>query len=428
MSKQYSFLQLVFAGVLASFITVFIAGGLTSLAADQGRSLDFFQNLPFFNSFFKTPSTEQKTTIPSGVSQEEIPYAPQGEEALVINAVKKVSPAVVSITISKNVPIIEQYFVNPFEGNDLFNQFFGPGFNVQVPQLRQNGFEKKEVGGGTGFVISPNGLILTNKHVVSDTEAEYTVLTNDGKKYQATVLARDPSQDLAVLKINAAGLSAVTLGNSDGLQLGQTAIAIGNALGEFRNTVSLGVVSGLGRSVTATGGGLTENIQGVIQTDAAINPGNSGGPLINLRGEVIGINTAIASGAQNIGFAIPMNKAKRDIKDVISKGKIIVPIFGVRYTPVTADLKEKKSLSYDYGALVASSDKQPSVLPSSPAEKAGIKDGDLILEFAGQKINLKHSLADLVNNQQVGDTVSVKIWRAGQVITLWATLTERQNQ
>ena len=174
------------------------------------------------------------------------------------------------------------------------------------------------MGGGRGFIVSGDGVILTNKHVVSDTEAQYTVLTNDGKKYSAKVLARDSNIDIAIIKVEAFGLPTIKLGNSDSIQVGQTAIAIGNALGEFRNTVNVGVISGLSRNITASGGGLTEAIYNVIQTDASINPGNSGGPLINMRGEVIGINTAIAQNAQSIGFAIPVNQIKKIVSDALA--------------------------------------------------------------------------------------------------------------
>ncbi len=233
------------------------------------------------------------------------------QEDAVVSAVKNTSPAVVSIIISKNLPLYEECYVNPF--GDLF-----PGF--QIPQICQKGTSLQEIGGGSGFIVSSSGLILTNKHVVSDKEAEYTVLTNDGKKYPAKVLALDLNQDLAVIKITIAkdsttSLATVKLGDSDNIQIGQSVIAIGNALGEFRNTVSVGVVSGLFRTITASGGGTQETLGDLIQTDAAINSGNSGGPLLNLKGEVIGINTAMASGAENIGFAIPINKAKAILQE-----------------------------------------------------------------------------------------------------------------
>lgn len=233
-------------------------------------------------------------------------------EQSVINAVSKVSPAVVSVIISKDVPILQKYYIDPFQGtlgNDQgFQNFFGPSF--KIPQYKQNGTEKKEVGGGSGFIISSDGIIITNKHVVSDPKASYTVLLNDGRKLDAKVLMRSETLDIAALKVDAKDLPTVQLGNSGRLKPGQTAIAIGNALAQFRNTVSVGVISGMARTVSAGGGDTSEVLQDVIQTDAAINPGNSGGPLINTRGEVIGVNVAVAQGAQNIGFSIPINQVR----------------------------------------------------------------------------------------------------------------------
>jgi serine protease Do len=235
-------------------------------------------------------------------------------EEAVIKAVESASPAVISIIISKDLPIIEQCPYNPF--GDLpqdFQQFFG---SHQFYRPCQTGTEVREIGGGSGFIVSSDGVIATNKHVVSDIDAFYTVLTNDGKKYDAVVLARDPNQDLAIIKISGDNFSVLKLGDSDSIKLGQTAIAIGNALGEFRNTVSVGTVSGLFRDIVASDGrtGESEKIEGLVQTDAAINSGNSGGPLLNLKGEVIGINVATVSGAENIGFAIPINKAKEAVR------------------------------------------------------------------------------------------------------------------
>lgn len=349
-------------------------------------------------------------------------------EQAVINAVKKASPAVVSITISKYVPIIEQCPYDPF--GDLspdFQQFFGGDNSFSAPC--DSGKKKlQEVGGGSGFIISSNGLILTNKHVVSDKNASYTVFTNDGKKYDAKVLARDPAQDLAVVKIEVTNLPTIELGDSDALQLGQTAIAIGNALGEYRNTVSTGVVSGLSRTVTAGGAGLgEETIQGVIQTNAAINPGNSGGPLLNLRGQVIGINTAMASGAQSISFAIPINRAKRDIESVKTSGEISIPFLGVRYIAVTKELAKKENLAVDYGALVRGDSNGPAVQPKSPAYKAGLKAEDIIIEVDGKKIDGENSLADIISQKNVGQSIAVKINRDGKEITLTATIEKRPN-
>jgi serine protease Do len=347
----------------------------------------------------------------------------------VITAVQKASPSVVSITISENVPIIENCPNDPFNFNELdpeFQQFFGNMFPTSTP-CNSGQTQLQQVGGGSGFIISSDGLILTNKHVVSDTSASYSVLTNDGKTYAAKVLARDPNQDLAILKINATGLPTVTLGDSSGLQLGQTAIAIGNALGQYSNTVSVGVVSGLARTVTAAAPdtGAQETITGVIQTDAAINPGNSGGPLLDLRGDVIGIDTAIASDAQNIGFAIPIDQAKSVIDSVESTGQIQVPYLGVRYLPVDAALVTSQKLPISYGALVRGDASGPAVEPSSPAAKAGIQAEDIIESVNGQKIDADHDLGDMIDQLSVGSAVTLVINRGGKEMTVSVTLAQR---
>lgn len=351
-------------------------------------------------------------------------YIPQtSQEDRIVKIVKDSSPSVVSIVISKDVPVLEQYLVDPFKDFERFfgDDFFGPfGQQFQVPQYRQKGTEKREVGGGTGFIISSDGLVVTNKHVVQDLQAEYTVLTNKGEKYPGEVLARDPFKDLAVIKVNALNLHAVKLGDSDVLQPGQTVIAIGNALGEFQNTVSVGVVSGLNRSLAADG----QVIEGVIQTDTAINRGNSGGPLLNLKGEVIGINTAMVIGAQNIGFAIPINDAKKMITDVETTGKISYPFLGIRYVVITPELKEQQKLSVDYGAWVIRGEKREdvAVIPGSSADKAGILENDIILEVDGAKITKDVSLAKIIQGHQVGDIVIMKILRKGVEISVSALL------
>ncbi len=366
--------------------------------------------------------------LPETISQSgQNEYAPATEhEAAIINIVKKSSPAVVSVVIYKNMPLMEQYFD---DSDDLFQdipQEFRPFFEFKIPRYRQKGTEKMQVGGGSGFIIRADGLILTNKHVASDENAEYAVVTNDNKEYKAVVLARDPVQDLAILKIQGSALPILTLGNSDKNVIGQTVIAIGNALGEFRNTVSVGVISGLGRSVKAGGSGMaSEIIEGAIQTDAAINQGNSGGPLLNLRGEVIGINTAMAFGAENIGFSIPINKAKKSVKSVETKGKISTPYLGVRYQIVNGALKEKNNLPVDYGAWIQKGqNKEPAVASGSAADKAGLKEGDIILELDAKKISADSTLASLIQNRNVGDTITLKIIRGNQIMDLKAVLGE----
>ncbi len=396
-------------------------------------SLFGFTSSVFTSVYFDNQLKEQlgklNITIPSIIeknTQEIKEYIPQtSQEQAIINAVKEFSSAVVSIVISKDVPIMEEYFYNPFEG-------LGSPFEFQTPQYRQKGTEKKEIGGGTGFIVSEDGLILTNKHVILDDQAEYTVFTNDGKKFPAKVLAKDPVQDLAIIKIDAADskpFSVVKLGDSDNLQIGQTVIAIGNALGEFRNTVSVGVISGLGRTVSASGaGGFSEILEDIIQTDAAINKGNSGGPLLNLKGEVIGINTAIAETAQSIGFAIPINKAKKDIEQVRSSGKIVYPFLGIRYTMIDETIKEKNNLPADYGAWVIKGDNgEVAVTPGSAADKAGLKAGDIILELNGEKITQDNSLAKILSKYNPEDKVTLKILRNNKEINVAVVLGERSE-
>ena len=339
-------------------------------------------------------------------------------EKTIPEVVKEASPAVVSIIVSKLVPVLERGYYNPF-GEDS-------PFDFRIPILREKGKELQEIGGGTGFIVSRDGLIVTNKHVVNDKDAEYSVFTNDGKEYKAEILARDPIQDVAVLKISANNLPVVRLGDSDNLEIGQTVIAIGNALGEFRNTVSAGIVSGLLRTITASGGGVREQLEQLIQTDAAINPGNSGGPLLNLYGEVVGINTAIVQGAQSIGFAIPINKVKKDINDIKKFGKIVYPMLGVRYILVNKAIAESNKLPVDYGALIIKGgiQNEPAIIPGSAAEKAGLKEGDIILEFNGTKINEKNPLSKLIQQRNPGETINIKILRGKDEMMINAVLGE----
>lgn len=230
--------------------------------------------------------------------------AQKSETQLLQDAVAKVTPAVVSIVESRVVPKLQVTYENPF-GNDPFFR----GFGIQVPVYQQVGTTTQRVSAGTGFLVRSNGYIVTNKHVVADTDATYTVLLANGEQKIGSVIWRSSSEDLAIIKISGSGYSTVPLADSSSLMLAQTVFAVGNALGEYNNSVSVGVVSGLNRSVTAVNNqGGTETLSGVIQTDAAINPGNSGGPLVNLSGEVVGVSVAMVQGSQNIGFALPINR------------------------------------------------------------------------------------------------------------------------
>lgn len=376
-------------------------------------------------NFMPAPQISEKVIIKEPQVIEK--YAPQTtQEQKIVDIVKRAQTAVVSVIATKDLPVLEQYFSDPFRGFGFPDDFFGGG--LQIPQYRQKGTEKKEVSSGTGFIVSSDGLILTNKHVVSDEKAEFTVLMNDGQKHPAKVLALDPVQDIAVLKIEKKNLPVLALGDSDAIAIGQTVIAIGNALGEFRNTVSVGVISGLRRTITAQGGGVSETLDDLIQTDAAINPGNSGGPLLNLNGEVVGINTAMTQAAQNIGFALPINKAKKDVAQVKKTGKITYPFLGVRYILLDAETAKKNNLTVDYGALVSRGDTATdfAVTPGSPADIAGIAENDIILEVNGKKITKDNPLAKVIQAHAVGDSLKIKILHKGQEKIISATLTERK--
>lgn len=320
------------------------------------------------------------------------------ESSAIIDSVKKVSPAVVSISTSDNV-----------------TDFFGRTI--------------EEKGGGTGFIITNDGMIVTNKHVVESDSATYTVFTSDGKDYSARIIAKDAFNDLAVIKIDATGLPTVELGDSDNIEIGQWVVAIGNALGEFSNTVTAGVISATERQITATGGsGLTENLAGLLQTDTAINSGNSGGPLINIKGQVIGINTAVAGNAQNIGFAIPINSAKKAIDSIKKTGKIVRPMMGVRYVPITKEISKANSLSVDYGIWVlrGTSRSDVAVVPGSPADKAGIVENDIITKINGDQINEKKTLLQLLQKYEVGDKIELSVLRKGKEIKVDLTLAEME--
>ncbi|NQT49403.1 trypsin-like peptidase domain-containing protein, partial [Candidatus Kuenenbacteria bacterium] len=280
----------------------------------------------------------------------------------------------------------------------------------------------------TGFVIDADGLILTNKHVVADDKAEYSVIFNDGTKYTAEVLGRDTINDIAILKIQANDLPVVELGDSDQLEIGQTVIAIGNALSEYTNTVTKGVVSGINRSLVAGDGiGGSEYIEGAIQTDAAINPGNSGGPLLNLAGQVIGINTAVNWQGQSIGFAISINQAKTVIESVKEFGKIVRPWLGVRYIHLNSEIAEKNNIKYDYGALIVKGEtvNDLAVVIDSPAFKAGLVENDIILQVNEQKLDQDRTLVNELIKFKPGDEVELKVYHAGEEQTVKVVLEER---
>lgn len=377
---------------IRSFIIGFLIGVFLLVSFTVGAVADRLYGLKPLDRFFS-----QEVEVPGGgtINQKILT-----EESVVIDVTGAVSESVVTVTI-----VTPQRRVLEFSPYGGFQSRIEGGTPLDI---------------GSGFVVSTDGLIITNKHVVDAENAEYKVVTKDDQEYEVKEISKDPSNDIAILKIEAAGLKPVDLGDSDSLKVGQFVIAIGTALGEFRHTVTTGVISGLGRGITAGSSfeGFVERIDDVIQTDAAINPGNSGGPLLNSAGQVIGVNVAVASGAENIGFAIPINIVKKGLEQFEKTGKFISkPFLGVRYQLISkssAILNEVPE-----GAYVIE------VVEGSPAESAEIKLDDIITEIAGRKISEDgEDLADIITSKSPGDVVEIKIWRSGEEISLSATLSE----
>lgn len=319
------------------------------------------------------------------------------EENVVIDVAEKVSPSVVTVAIKKDRVMA------------TFDQFLMPSGKTETVQ--------RDI--GTGFIVGADGLIVTNKHVVSDLTATYKVITKDDAEYEVKNIYRDPMNDLAILKIEPVvgkDLVAVTLGDSGNLKVGQFVIAIGTALGEFRHTVTTGVISGLGRGINAgDGSSFGERLDGVIQTDAAINLGNSGGPLLSSSGQVVGVNVAVAGDGQNIGFALPINEIKDSLTNFNNNGKFDRPTFGVRYRM----LDQQTALLNDVpeGAYVVE------VMTGSSAEKAGLKNGDIIVAIDGGKVKgVKGGLAGLIGTKKIDDKLEVEVFRGGKTQEITARL------
>ena len=336
----------------------------------------------------------------------------------IVEIAKKVCPAVITIVISKDLPKIEGFYLMPFGGKGII-----------MPKFKNSKKESTKIGGGSGFIVSPEGYLITSRHVVADTEADYTVILEPKKKYPAKVLARDPINDIAILKIKDKKLPYLELGDSNKIELGEEVVAIGNALGEFHDTLSSGIISGLSRYIQATNH-LTqqaERLRGLIQTDAAINPGNSGGPLVNMEGKVIGINTAMVMGAQNIGFAIPVNYTKKDLEEVKKYGKIKIPFLGVKYILLTKEVAEKNKLPVNYGALIVRETLgESAVVKGSAAEKTGLREFDIILEARGKKITTENPLSNILQKCQIGEEIELKILREKKEMALKVKLEEKK--
>lgn len=365
---------------LSTLILVIALGVLAGLGAFQLAARGY---LPIQTGLPKLPSSiEQRTTV-------------LNEENMVIGVVDKTSSSVVAIGATTRI-------FNPF------NPFSSP--------KSQNSTI------GTGFVVSGKGIVVTNKHVVSDVDVTYNIVTKDGKKYEIRKIYRDPILDLAIVQIDGSDLKALELGDSSKLKVGQMTIAIGNALGRFTNTVTTGVVSGLGRRVVAGDpfSGSAESLDDLIQTDAAINPGNSGGPLLNSAGQVIGVNVATTEGAQNIGFALPINSVKKITDEFIATGSVSRPFLGVSYRFISKDVAILNDVPQ--GAYVQD------VVDGSAADKAGLKPGDIITKIDGQAVDSEKKISDTIAGKKIGDKLDLTVWNDSKERTVTATLQELPNQ
>lgn len=321
------------------------------------------------------------------------------EQEATVRAIKKVIPSVVSIIV---------YDVEEVDAVDFVTGELG---KEEVKKQKQS---------GTGFIINSDGYIITNKHVVeavSDDDAEFRVILNSGKQYYAQLIDKDNAKDIAVLKIFDKDLPFVELADSSKLEQGMTVVAIGNAVGQYQNSVTKGIISGLGRSLHALSDrGGAAFLDNVIQTDASINLGNSGGPLIDLHGRVVGVNTAIDTSASDVGFAIPINDVRPVVQSVIKHGVIKRPRLGVSYIMLTPDIARDNELGRDSGAWITAGDGQDAVLPDSPAEKAGLEKNDVIFEVNAIKIYGQDTLFSVIQRYRPGDRIGLKIQRGGQIM------------
>jgi serine protease Do len=331
-----------------------------------------------------------------------------------IKIIEKVMPAVVSITLLEKIENLKK---------DL---------KIKKDKKYFLKDDEIEIGGGSGFFVDKEGLILTNKHILAPYQnVNYKITTEAGKNFEAEIVSRDPLNDIAILKIknlNNEKFPFLKMGDSSKLKLGQFVLAFGNVLGIFRNTVSSGIISGLSRAVKARPDPKEpiQELRGLIQTDAAINPGNSGGPLVNMKGEVIGINVAVVAGAQNIGFAIPINAAKRDVEDIRKFGAIRRPYIGIRFISITDEIAKEMSLPYNFGILITKEHpNDEAVIKNSPAYKAGIKENDILLYW--NNIPLQGEIIrDLLENSNVGEKIKIKFLRGEKILETELILEEKK--
>ncbi|MGZ6339935.1 MAG: S1C family serine protease [Candidatus Limnocylindrales bacterium] len=369
-----------------SLIAAVLASGGTYLALRASGSLD-------------RPTAPAATSAPLDTTGARQPLTVD-ESSAIITVAQKVSPAVVTITSSTAATTT--------------NPFTAPG-GVQQ-------------GVGSGIIFDARGWILTNRHVVAGSD-KLSVKLKDGREFAGTTYGIDTLTDLAIVKVDATGLPAAPIGDSGRLKVGQLAIAIGSPLGNYTNTVTSGIVSALGRTIQVTDDqtGQPVNLHSLIQTDAAINPGNSGGPLLDSAGQVIGIDTAVAQTAEGIGFAIPVNLARPIMQQALAGEKLARPWVGIRYEQIDLQVQQTEHLALDHGAYVIGDQSSPAIVSGSPADKAGVKQGDIITSVEGIAIDAEHPLEDILTQFAPGKTVTVELYRGGKTMTVEVTLGTRPS-
>lgn len=414
------------SSLVISIIVSFLVGGVSGFLSGLfilNWSFSFNNDQNFFRSFTKqTVPAATSTTFVNQADQKINSQSPifLADNEKIMAVVKKAAPAVVSIAVYKKNSLIDSGIKS-----------FSYPEELKKSEEEIKNTQDDLIGSGTGFIVRSNGLIITNRHVVTEKDSTLTVILNDGQRFPAIVLAKDQFLDIALIKIETTNLPTLSLGDSEKIQLGQTVVAIGNTLGQFQNTVTSGIISGINRRIAASDGlGSMVVIDSAIQTDAAVNLGNSGGPLLNLQGVVLGINTAVNLSGQSVNFALPVNSIKTIVNSVEKYGHIVRPWLGLRYNLLNKEIAEKNNLILDYGALVSRGEDlaEVAVVENSPAAKAGIEEGDVILEINGQRVTEEKTLSNLIMDYQVGETINLKVWHHGEIKKIPLILEEALNK
>ena len=405
-NKKHLLYVAISVGVVFMILISAVVGGLIAVYINPNAYS--FLGEPAFQRNIQDQNNEQvaQPYLPQTTTEERITQI--GEESIA---------SVVAIVATKDLPTFEQCFISPF-----------PGFSIP-DQCPTGTTESRRTGSGSGFVVADN-IILTNKHVVADRDAKYSIITSENKTLDAEVVTRDPIEDLALLRVENLNLPSVQLGDSDNITIGQIVIAVGNALGQFENSFSLGIISGLKRTIIASDGFGSRNdtLQEIIQTDAAINPGNSGGPLFNLSGDVIGVNVAYAAQANSIAFAVPINRIKSTLQQVMETGTVQYPFLGISYISISPQVKEEYDLPLDNGAFIINQDpRNPAILQDSSAQKIGLQNRDIITHINNTPINENNPLSSVLRTYAVEDQIQIRVHRQGETLTFTAILQARPD-